>query len=1060
MGITRISILRPLFITMVFSAVVILGLISYGRLGVDLFPSVNVPVVSVFVPYPGANPASIEALVTKPIEDSLAGLSNIEYMRSISSEGQSTVLLAFNDRTDPDSAAIDVERKINAVRSRLPADTLTPSIVKADVNSLPVLNISFSGDLSQDKLFRLVNDLVVPRMQAVPGVAAVEVIGGKESEIRVTVDQQKLQENRLSILQVVAALQQDNLNVPSGSLIEAGKEFGVRVNTLVPAPEFLENIVVASTPTGSIRLRDVASVEEAQKRSVHINRTNLTDSVAIEITKQATANTLQVTDEIKAEMDRLRGELPAGVEMNIVVDASVFTRQSLDGVQNTLIEAIILTGLVLLLFLHTWRSTVIVLLAIPTSLIATFAVMYFLGFTLNMMSMMGLTIVVGILVDDSIVILENITRHLKLGETPFTAALKGRAEIGLAAIAITLVDVAVFAPVAFMSGVVGQYFRQFGIVIATAALFSLFVSFTLTPMLASRWLSGEEKKGDSKFGKIGRIWDKGFEGLEAGYVKVLAWSLRWRLIVVLLGVASFAAGIGMVAFGLVSTELLPEADQNEFTIVAEMPAGTTLAQTDRAIAKLEAEIAEWPGIDSIFTFVGTTGTASVADSRFARIVVRLTPRDRRSQSAAELADRVRQLEGVAPGLRHRVQLPNVAGPSGAPIQIHVRGDDHAVLFKLAREVERRVANTRGAIDVRNSGEFGEPELEITLDRSKVADLGLSPAQVASAVRTSLAGTIATQYRPANGSEVDVRVTAFGDEAASIEAVKSIPLTSATGTVVRLDKLATVERKSGPSRTERYDRQHLVTISADTSGRAQGDVAGDIQRQLDRLALPAGYSVSFGGSTQAQEESFAQLFQALLLSVVLIYMLLVALYENFLHPFVILLSLPLAAVGAIGGLVVTGQTLNMMSLIGMILLTGLVGKNAILLIDYTNTLRRRGRPRNEALLEAGPARLRPILMTTVTMIAALMPTALAIGEGSELRAPLAIVVIGGLTTSTLLTLVLIPAVFTLFDDLERFIRTRVLGRKEGVGFLPSARSLEPATVSVPEGEDQTHSRRSI
>ena len=1058
MGITRISILRPLFITMVFSAIVVLGLISYGRLGVDLFPSVNVPVVSVFVPYPGANPESIEALVTRPIEDSLAGLSDIEYMRSISSEGQSTVLLAFNDRTNPDSAAIDVERKINGIRSRLPEDTLPPNIVKADVNSLPVLDISFSGNLSNEELFRLVNDLVVPRMQSVPGVAAVDVIGGKESEIRVTVDQQKLQAHRLSILQVVAALQQDNLNVPSGSLIEAGKEFGVRVNTLVPAPGFLENIVIASTPTGSVRLRDVAKVEETLKRRVHINRTNLTDSIAIEITKQATANTLQVTDEIKAEIDQLQAELPAGVHMDIVVDASVFTRQSLNNVQNTLIEAIILTGLVLLLFLHAWRSTVIVLLAIPTSLIATFAAMFFFGFTLNIMSMMGLTLVVGILVDDSIVILENITRHLKLGETPFTAALKGRAEIGLAAIAITLVDVAVFAPVAFMSGVVGQYFRQFGIVVATAALFSLFVSFTLTPMLASRWLSGDEKKGNSILGKIGRAWDRGFEKLESAYVKVLTWSLRWRLIVVLLGIVSFASGIGMVVFGLVSTELLPQADQNEFTIIAEMPAGTALSETDRAVAKLEEELAGWPAIDSIFTFVGTSGTASVADSRFARITVKLAPKDRRNQSAMELADRVRRLEGSTPGLRYRVELPNVAGPSGPPIQIRVRGDHPTVLVELAREVQGIVNDTRGAIDVRNSGEFGDPELEIVLDRSQVGDLGLSPAQVASAVRTSLAGTVATQFRPANDSEVDVRVTAFGEDTASIEAIKSIPLASATGEVIRLDQIASVRQKSGPSRIERYDRQRVITVSADTSGRAQGDVAGDIQRELDRLTLPPGYSITFGGSTQAQEESFTQLFQALALAVILIYMLLVALYESFLYPFVIILSLPLAVVGAIGGLIVTGHTLNMMSMIGMILLTGLVGKNAILLVDYTNNLRRNGRSRDEALLEAGPARLRPILMTTVTMIAALTPTALAIGEGSELRAPLAIVVIGGLTTSTLLTLVLIPAVFTLFDDLQRFILIKVLGRKEGANLLPSLHSLEPVVVPASDAVDQAGPRR--
>ena len=383
-------------------------------------------------------------------------------------------------------------------------------------------------------------------------------------------------------------------------------------------------------------------------------------------------------------------------------------------------------------------------------------------------------------------------------------------------------------------------------------------------MLASRWLSGDEKKGNSILEKIGRAWDRGFEKLKSAYVKVLTWSLRWRLIVVLLGIVSFATGIGMVVFGLVSTELLPQADQNEFTIIAEMPAGTTLSETDRAVAKLEEELAGWPAIDSIFTFVGTSGTASVADSRFARITVKLAPKDRRNQSAMELADRVRRLEGSTPGLRYRVELPNVAGPSGPPIQIRVRGDHPTVLVELAREVQGIVNDTRGAIDVRNSGEIGDPELEIVLDRSQVADLGLSPAQVASAVRTSLAGTVATQFRPANDSEVDVRVTAFGEDTASIEAIKSIPLASVTGEVIRLDQIASVRQKSGPSRIERYDRQRVITVSADTSGRAQGDVASDIQRELDRLTLPPGYSITFGGSTQAQEESFTQLFQALAL----------------------------------------------------------------------------------------------------------------------------------------------------------------------------------------------------
>ncbi len=1052
MWLTRASILRPLFIAMVISAIVVMGLVSYTRLGVDLFPAINFPVVSVFVAYPGASAESVETLVTKPIEDSLAGLNNLDFMQSISSEGQSIAVLIFTEKANPDSASIDVLHKINAIRSRLPKDTLTPNLVKADINALPILNISLSGNAPPAELFRLADEVVAARLKTVDGVAAVDVVGGRQQEIRVKVDQEKLAAHRLSILQVIATLQQDNLNVPSGSLIEAGKEFGVRVNTLAATPATLASLVIADTPAGPVRLNDVATVENTLKQQVRINRTDLKDSIGIQITKQATANTLKVADEIKAEMKQLQAELPAGVSMSIVSDASIFTRQSLNGVRDNLIEAIILTGLVLLLFLHTWRSTLVVLLSIPTSLMATFAMMYAFGFTLNMMSMMGLALVVGILVDDSIVVLENIFRHLQLGDTPLSAALNGRSEIGLAAIAITLVDVVVFLPVAFMSGIVGQYFRQFGLVVAAATLVSLFISFTLTPMLASRWFTGQEKLGDSIFAKFGRAWEAGFERLKIAYTGTLGWSLRHRFLVILVGALSFGVGVGMVIFGLVSTEFLPNADQNEFTIVAEMPAGTTLADTDRAVAKLEEQLATWPEIDNLFTYVGVGDSVNAPSSRLARVQVNLINKNERRASAEELAGRIRELDGTIPGLKLRAQLPTIAGPSGQPIQIRVRGDDATKLDELAGQVEAIVRNTTGTMDIRNSGESGKPELEITLNRQLVANLGLTSAQVASTVRSSLAGNVATQYRPAEGAEVDVRVVAIDEDNASMEAVKAIPLVAPTGAVIRLDQIASVENRSGPPQINRYNRQRLITISAGASGRALGDVTNDLQQAFYRMVVPPGYSVSFGGATQAQQETFAQLYQALGLSVILIYMLMVALYENLLYPFVILLSLPLAVVGAIGALLITGNTLNMMSMIGMILLTGLVGKNAILLIDYTNTLRIRGYQREQALLEAGPVRLRPILMTTATMVVALMPSALKLSESAELRSPLAIVVIGGLLTSTLLTLLMIPAMYTVFDDLQSVVRRRIFGMREDQSraFRP-VQSLEPIAGSAPEGD---------
>jgi hydrophobic/amphiphilic exporter-1 (mainly G- bacteria), HAE1 family len=1017
-GLTRLAVRRPLFITMAFLAIVVFGVVSYQRLGVNLLPAVDFPVVTVVTAYPGASPDSVESLVTIPIEDALSGLSNLDYITSTSVEGVSSVVVVFNERADSNAAAIDVERKVNSIRAVLPADAVAPTIVKADINVLPVLNLSLSGPQSSRELTLLAEDRIVPRLKTVDGVASVSIVGGRSREIQVRIKPDRLRAYGLSVQQVSAALGQENLSVPAGQLRDAREEVSVRLNALAATPGQLGGIVLLSGPSGTVYLRDVADIEDTTTRLIQVSRSSGKDSIGLLVTKQGTANTIAVADGVKEALAALQSELPAGAGIDVVTDASVFTRSSLLGVQRELGEAILLVGIVLLLFLHSWRSTAIVLLAIPTSIVATFVMMAIFGLSLNTMSLLGLTLTIGALVDDSIVVLENIFRQLELGETPLTAAIKGRSEIGVAAIAITLVDVVVFAPIAFLSGITGQFFREFGLVIVSAVLFSLLVSFTLTPMLASRWLRPPKPDSPSLLARFGRAWDAGSGRLAAAYRVLLGWSLRHRWPVIGLGVASFALGMALVPLGFVGSEFVPEADQAEFTISAEMPPGTPLGVTDRALQVVEARLAEWPEVERTFTSVGAAGEFRPQQSRFGRIVVKLVPVSERTRSAQELATAARLLEAEVPSLRLRAQTPALAGGGGQPVQLQVRGSDVAVLSALAREVQSIVRSVPGTRDVTGSGLDGQPEVVFRLDRDRAADLGVSATSAAGALRTALTGSVVTQYRQEGSRSVDVRVLLGDGNIEQLDEILGLPIATARGTIVQLGQVVSSEQIAGAPQIDRRDRERLILVSADLEGRTLGEVTAEIEKRLQGLTIPAGYSVQLGGVGQEQRESFTALFQALGLSVLLTYMVTVALYESWLTPFVILFSLPLAAVGAIGALALTGSTLNLLSLIGFILLTGLVGKNAILLLDYTNTLRKQGVSRNEALLRAGPIRLRPILMTALSLIIALTPVALGAGEGAEIRRPIAIPVIGGMITSTLLTLVFIPALYTVVDDLQQ------------------------------------------
>ena len=1032
MGLTRVAITRPVFILMVISAMVILGLVSFSRLNAELYPPIATPVVSVITTYAGAGPEDVERLISKPIEDAVAGIADIDFVSSSSTEGRSVVTITFTDKAEINIAASDVERRVSAIRAQLPSDADAPSVLKLDFGALPVLYLAVTGDLPMDQLFQLAKDEIKPRLETRNGVGQVELAGGLEREIQVQVNMPRLRAYDLTIDHVQAALQRENQGVPGGSIERGGSQQNLRLYGLFQSPVDLRELTVASTPQGVVRLRDIAQVVDTNKRIVSRTYLNGREAVGVTVTKQSGANEIATVNAVRAEINRLNRELPSGAQIAVISDTSVFTRNSLTGVQRSLVEAVALTGLVLLVFLHTFRSTTIVLFAIPTSVISTFLVMNVFGFTLNIMSTMGLVLVIGVLVDDSIVVIENIYRHLELGETPWSAALKGRSEIGLAAIAITLVDVVVFTPVAFMSGISGSFFRQFGLVIASATLLSLFVSFTLTPMLASRWLqSGKQIPVLGLWRWFTERFEALIEGLRWSYEKALGWALRHRWLPPLVGLFSLVLAFMMVPAGFIKFEFIPQSDNGLFLMNVELPPGSSLEATERILRETERRLGQVPEVEyylstsGVGANVGSAGGGS-RNARFGRIMVVLVDKHHRQRALAQVIEQVTADAETIPGAMVRVQTSS-GGGSGQPVQVRVTGDDPRQLQALGRRVEQIIATTPGARDVTNSASEGSPEVRLIPDRRLMADLGITTQQMALALRTAVEGIVATKLRPEGQPEVDIRLIADDTSRADWRDVGNIPLGAQRQgwAMVALGQVARVEQVAGPASIDRRNRERLISLGANLApGVPLNDVTGPVQRAIAQLraegAIPNGYDVRLGGQAEDQAEAFGNIGLALGLSIILEYMLLAALYESMILPFATMFALPVAIVGAFLGLAVSGNTLNLLSLIGVIVLMGLVGKNGILLVDLTNQLRQQGLSRTDALRRAGPTRLRPILMTTMALVFGLMPLALKIEEGSEIYAGMAAVIIGGMLSSTLLSLLVVPCMYTYFDDLQAFI----------------------------------------
>src|SRR5579883_636951 len=1048
MGLTRTAIRRPLATIMVFLALILMGQQAYTRLRVDRFPNISFPVVFAVINWPGASPEDIEQQILVPAENAAAGLSGVDRIESSAQEGSARLTIRFVEGTDLDQATIDTQRRLAAIGRLLPVDATQPSISKADPSAIPVMNVVLTGTLPIDDLRYLADNTVLQKLVAVPGVADVTVYGGLVREVQVQVDYPRLEAYGLSLTQLTSALQRENVNSPGGRIDVGEHGFSVRAMGLAQTPEELGEYIVTTTPAGPVRLKDVAHIVVTTKRqqtSLHYtthDQPNV-DAIGLVITKQADANTIETADNVRAAVQQLQRTLPHGAQLIITNDTSHYVREAVDSVQKDLIIAIILTGLVLFLFLHTWRNTAIVLISIPTCLVSTFLLMYTMGFSLDTISLMAMALMIGILVDDSIVVLENIARHLGRGENPIEAALNGRSEIGMAAIAITLTDVVVYVPISFMQGNIGKLFREFGLTIVSATLLSLLVSFTLVPVLASRWLKAHDEEGHER-GFAG-AWERGFDRLGASYRRLLGWALRHRPVVVGVAAALLVVTFATLPLNLIGQEYAPQEDDGQFTISTEMPPGTSLAGNAAAIARVEQKLLELPEVESFTTTVGQSGSRQGGTDRNGSIAVQLKEKSQRQRTLFQVIPDIRQVQREVPGLQLRASgsSPLIGGGS-TPINVRLLGDNPQTLTQLAARVEQIVRDTPGTVDVRNDAALGEPEVRAFLDRQRMSDLGVTATQVATALRTAIGGTTATQLQVQGQAGIDITVIA--DEAVrnDLTALANIPiplgLTGGTatassstasrtptasggsvpvgGSTIRLGQVADLRVVDAPTTISRSDRQRQVSVAANLDGRSVGDAARDIRAALAQVPMPAGYSSRFVGQVDQLDQARAALLSALVISIVLIYMLLVALYESWLHPLAIMFSLPVAMVGAFGALKLTGNTFNLFSMIGIIMLMGLVAKNAILLVDFTNTLRGRGLARNAAIMEAGPTRLRPIVMTTCTVVFSMIPLALKMEEGAESRAPMAVVLIGGVITSTLLTLVLVPVMYAYLDDLSR------------------------------------------
>ena len=1009
---------RPVFTTMIVMLLVVFGLGAYPSLGIDLNPDVEFPIVTVTITYTGASPEEMESLITKPVEDAVSSVSGIKSLSSVSREGTSQVTLEFEFGTNPKLAANEIREKVAGVRKRLPDQIDEPVVQRFDITAQSIVYFSLASDTrSRGEIRKLAIDVVKDELQRMDGVAQVDVFGATDREIHIFIDPKKIESYNISFQQIRDAINDQNLNTPGGKVNEKGTELTVRTMGKYKSVDEIKNIIVANQDGRLITLKDVVTVEDGWAEERVYAHTNGTPSVIISVQKQSGTNTVDVAERVKKAMENMQTNvLPQDIKVSIVRDSSKYIRSSVEDVMVSLLFGGFLAVVITFLFLQNTRATMIGAIAIPTSIIATFFAMKVMGFTLNNMSLMGLSLAVGILIDDAIVVIENIFRHMEDGLSPMEAARIGTTEISLAVVATTLSILAVFVPVGNMGEIIGQFFKQFGITVAFAVAFSLFVAFTLTPTLAAYWLKnnhGESLQSRwSWLQKILDVWETGFLSLRDNYKLILQWALnRPKKLVALAVLSLFLNGLLLPFIGV---EFQPTYDSGEFNVMLTASSGTSMEKMKELVEPIENEVLSIPELESAFVLIGTNRQLNKVN-----IGIRLIDSADRSRSMSQIMDQLRIKFRTVQNLKVAVQSNQGMGRGDSrPVQVGIRGPELEVLNRSAFDLAEAIKQISGTTDVDISSDQSEPEVQVKLDPVRAAELGIDSTIAGEVIQMAFLGiTTKNQYNVAD-SDYDIRVQMQPSNRLSMSDVANLRISSKTGGFVRLADIANVKFSSGPTQIDRESRQRQVIVYANTVGVSTGEVLTKIKEIIPSINLPLGYTYKFVGQAQMMQDSFKEIGKALLLAIVLIYMVLAAEFESFIHPLTIMLSLPFSLVGAVLGLLISGKTINMMSLIGIIMLMGLVTKNAILLIDHTIQLRNNGMSIKDALVEAGVLRLRPILMTTMAMIFGMMPVALGLGAGAELRSSMGVVLIGGLITSTFLTLIIVPLVYFLIDQMQQ------------------------------------------
>ena len=1029
MNLPKFSVDKPVTITMMVLIIVVFGVVSFGRLGLDMLPDIEFPVVSVVTSYPGVTSEDIEDVLTKPIEDAVSTVKDVKSVSSISQEGVSVVKIEFNSGANIDFAAQDLRDKIGLIENYLPQDANNPMVLKMDVGAMPVLGYGVTADsLTTLELKKLLEDNIKDKIERLDGVASVELRGGQEREILIKLNKSRLELYGLTQAQIVQILRGENINL-SGGFIEQGlREFSLRAVGEYKSLEEIKNTIITIKGSAPIYLKDVAEVIDTRKELRSYCRTNKKDSLLIMINKQSGANTTQVADRIKNELPELRKYLPKDVAFALVMDQSRIIKSSTDSVTQSGIIGGLLAMLMIYLFLRNWRPTLAIGLAIPLSLIATFIPIYLVGYTLNLMTLGGLALGIGMLVDNAVVVIENIYRHLeKIGKRQ-KAAIIGSNEVGLAITAATLTTIAVFLPMSLGSGTVGQMSRGLSLTIIFALSSSLFVALTLVPMIASKIFKKRKKAEDYQKAS----GERHFKKIQNAYKKVLVWSLKNRFKTVALAVGLLIGAIALVPF--VGAEFMPVSDQGMMILQVEMPAGSSLEQTDKAVRQVEETVLNKTGnsVINATSFIGQSEETAEAGSmgmgggvNEAMILIRLKDKKDRELSNAQIEEAVRKNRPPIKGLEiNPMDMAGIMmGGAMTPIEIKIFGKDLEQLKNISGEIARKINNVEGIRDVDTTLSRGKPELVINIDRERASYLGLTVGQIGSAVKNSMQGSVATQLRQ-GGEETDIRVRYDEIYRDDIEQIKNLTITAPTGIQVPLKQVAKISPGEGPVKINREDQLRMVAVTANILDRDVGSVVKDIKNELGDYKLPSGYFIEYGGSYKQMQDAFSTLGWALALGILLVYMVMASQFESLIHPFIVMFEIPLAFIGVELALFITGQTLSLPSFMGIIMLAGIVVNNAIVLIDYINQLRKKGMGKFDALVEGGITRLRPILITSMTTILGILPMALSRQEGSEMMRPMAIAVIGGLLVSTILTLVVIPVIYSLVEKFSKRAYARV------------------------------------